>query len=214
MRAFRLLMLSLIAVAGCASDTGGGSPGSNNAGAKPRSSVPPSASTNRARFTAENNPTALAGRGAPTLDEADRPAAWIYMDGKAGKFSDRDGRRMIEWVISQTVGSTPTFRVEAYEPLVGDARDFKCILRNIDSTEGTQFSYGITAAAGSFALGQDYSVVNPGDNFTIRNGLTGDMVREIAPLAPGKYAITAGAKNSQTGKEALAVTYFTVGEGK
>ena len=42
----------------------------------------------------------------------------------------------------------------------------------------------------------------------------GDIVKEIAPLAPGTYAIVGGLENRSTGKRALAVSYFTVGDEK
>ena len=74
--------------------------------------------------------------------------------------------------------------------------------------------YGIAANEGAFAVGQDYPLLNPGDNFVIRNGLTGDIVKEIAPLAPGTYALVGGLENRTTSKRALAVSYFTVGDEK
>ena len=73
---------------------------------------------------------------------------------------------------------------------------------------------GIAANEGTFSPGRDYPLLNPGDNFVIRNSLSGDIVREIAPLAPGTYALVGGLENRATGKRALTVTYFTVGEGK
>ena len=41
----------------------------------------------RTEMTPENNPTTLAGRGEPSLDEPERPAAWIYVDGRSGRFA-------------------------------------------------------------------------------------------------------------------------------
>lgn len=178
--------------------------------AKPTSS----AKSKAAQFTAANNPTTLAGRGAPSLDERARPAAWVYVDGKAGKFTDRDGEPLTQWVVEGSVSASPTFRVEGYEPLLGNPRDFKCVLQAVDSSEGSTVVYGIAANEGTFAPGRDYSLLNPGENFVIRNGLTGDIVKEIAPLAPGTYAIVGGLENRSTGKRALAVSYFTVGAEK
>ncbi len=188
-------------------------------GGKPRVTTesPKSAPATRpkpATFTAANNPTARAGRGEPSLEDRDRPAAWVYIDGKAGKFSERDGQRLTQWTVEGTVGSTPTFRVEGYEPLLGTPQDFKCVLQAIESPDGSDVVYGIAANEGTFSPGRDYPLLNPGDNFVIRNGLSGDTVREIAPLAPGTYAVVGGLENKSTGKRALAVTYFTVGEGK
>ena len=44
--------------------------------------------------------------------------------------------------------------------------------------------------------------------------MIGAVVAEAAPLAPGTYLLAAGIENSQTGKEALAITFFTVEEGR
>jgi len=170
------------------------------------------AQSKAAKFTRANNPTTLAGRGEPNLEDKARPAAWVYVDGKAGKFTDRDGEPLTQWVVEGTVSYEPTFRVEGYEPLLGNPTDFKCILQAVEASDGSTVVYGITANEGTFTPGREYSLLNPGDNFVIRNGLTGDVVKEIAPLAPGTYAIVGGLENRSTGKRALAVTYFTVGE--
>lgn len=214
MRLVYVLCVSMLAWSGCASPE----PATNAPPRRPTAAAPtanqpaPAApSAKRAGYTAKNNPTTSAGRGEPSLEEADRPAAWVFVDGKTGKYLDRDGRRQIQWTIEAPVTSSPTFRVEGFDPLLGDARDFKCVLRSVDP-EGTTFVYGITAKEGTFVQGADYPLLNPGDNFVIRNGMTGDIVREIAPLAPGTYAIAAGLKNAQTRKEAAAVTYFSVAE--
>jgi hypothetical protein len=159
-----------------------------------------------------SNPTALAGRGEPSLDDAFRPAAWVYVDGQAGKFIDRDGNPQVQWVIDTPVSPSPTFRVQAYGPLMGTPRDFACTLDAHQASEGTTVAYAIKAAEGTFKTGHDYSLLHPGEGFTIRNRLTGDVVSEIAPLEPGSYLIAAGIKNLETGKEALAVTQFVVGD--
>jgi len=210
MRTFHGLLILVIGLSGCSADRASRRSATS---ASPSRSVKVSAST-RTAYTRSNNPTSVAGRGEPSLDDAQRPAAWVFIDGKPGEFSERDGQNLIQWTVAQSAGDTPTFRVEGYEPLIGDARDFKCVLRAMDSTEGTDFMYGIAAKPGTFEIGKEYSLLNPGDNFTIRNGWTGDIVREIAPLPPGAYAIAAGLENAKTGKKAAAVTYFTVGEGK
>lgn len=180
----------------------------------PRSSAAPSpaAKPNAARFTRANNPTTLAGRGEPNLEDKARPAAWVYVDGQAGKFTERDGEPLIQWFVEGLVCATPTFRVVGYEPLLGNPTDFKCVLQAVEASDGSTVVYGIAANEGTFIPGREYPLLNPGDNFVIRNGLTGDIVKEIAPLAPGTYAIVAGLENRSTGKRALAVTYFTVGE--
>lgn len=210
MRTFGGLLILVIGLTGCSGD---------RASRRAERSASPSktvtvTTSKRNIYTKENNPTTTAGRGEPSLDDAQRPAAWVFIDGKGGKFVERDGQKMIQWTIDQPAGDAPTFRVEGLESLIGDAHDFKCVLRAVDSTEGTDFMYGIAAKPGTFETGKDYSLLNAGDNFTIRNGWTGDIVREIAPLAPGTYAIAAGLENAKSGKKAAAVTYFKVGEGK
>jgi len=82
-------------------------------------------------FTKENNPTSLAKRGEPSLTDQFRPAAWIYLDGKDGSFTDKDGQRHLEWVIEQPVSNAPTFRVEVYEPLLGGADEFSAVIETI-----------------------------------------------------------------------------------
>lgn len=164
----------------------------------------------REAFTGENNPTTKGGRGAPDLENPQSPSAWIFVDGKAGKFKEENGQKLLQWFIEEPVKSTPKFRVEAFEPLLGTPKEFKAVMRTVEPAEGVDLVYGIAAKEGTFELGKEYSLLNPGENFTIRNGVTGDEVKEIAPLPSGKYAIAAGIKNSSTGKETLAVTYFTV----
>ncbi len=168
------------------------------------------AATKREVFTAANNPTTKGGRGAPDLDKPQSPAAWVFVDGKAGKFKEEGGQPLLQWFVEEPTRATPTFRVEAFEPLMGVPKDFKAVLRTVESEDGTDLVYGIAAREGTFEVGKEYSLLNPGENFVIRNGLTGDEVKEIAPLPPGKYAIAAGVINSATDKQSLAVTYFTV----
>ncbi|MEK7755907.1 MAG: hypothetical protein AAB385_01715 [Planctomycetota bacterium] len=174
----------------------------------------PAANPRAGKFTRANNPTTLAGRGEPNLEDKARPAAWVYVDGQAGKFTERDGEPLTQWVVEGPVCATPTFRVEGYEPLLGNPMDFKCVLQAVESSDGSTVVYGIAANEGTFTPGREYPLLNPGDNFIIRNGLTGDIVKEISPLAPGTYVIVGGLENRSTGKRALAVTYFTVGEDK
>ena len=210
MRNFCGAMVLIVGLTGCSGDRASRKA---TATAKPARTISVT-TVKQSVFTKENNPTTVAGRGEPSLDDAQRPAAWVFIDGNPGKFSEKDGHKLIQWTIEKPAGDEPKFRVEGFEPLVGDARDFKCVLRAVDSTEGTDFMYGIAAKPGTFETGKDYSLLNPGDNFIIRNGWTGDVVREIAPLAPGTYAIAAGLENAKSGKKAAAVTYFKVGDGK
>lgn len=166
-------------------------------------------------FTAENNPTTKAGRGAPDLEKPQNPAAWVYFDGKAGKYKEENGQQLLQWFIEEPVSATPKFRVEAFEPLLGVPKDMKAVLRTVETPDSTEsVYYGIAANDGKFEVGKEYSLLSPGDDFVIRNLTTGDVVKEIASLPPGKYAFAAGVKNSASGKESLAVTYFTVKNDK
>ena len=162
------------------------------------------------KLTAQSNPTTDGGRGTPSLDDFFRPAAWIHVGGQAGTFSSEGGKPKLEWEIKRPVGSSPTFRVEAFEPLLGNPKEFSCTLEIIKGSGKT--AYAISSKKGKFSSGTEYSLLKPGDDFVIRNRTSGDVVREIAPLEPGTYVIAAGIKNAKTGKEALVVTYFTVRE--
>ncbi len=166
----------------------------------------------RTEIAPEKNPTSLAGRGEPSLDDPERPAAWIYVDGRPGEFAEREGHPQLEWVVEQPVSPTPTFRVETYGPLLGTPRDFKYLLKTVEAAEGSEVAYAVSAVDKTFVVGRDYPLLKPGDNFVIRNWTTGDIVSQIAPLAPGTYLIAGGVTNSANGKEAAAITYFTVGE--
>ena len=159
-----------------------------------------------------DNPTTRSGRGEPDLDDFSRPAAWVYIDGREGKFTESQGQPAPQWVIEGAVTSSPTFRVEAYSPLLGDARDFSCVLSTVTSADGSEIGYAMQAVAGTFRTGRDYPLLQPGTNFTIRNRTSGDVVTEIAPLAPGTYLIAAAVKNRSTKREGLAITHFTVSE--
>jgi hypothetical protein len=173
----------------------------------------PKAAAPRAPITAEKNPTTLAGRGQPSLDDEFRPAAWIYMDDHGGTYIEREGNPQVQWIIEDPARPTPTFRIEAYQPLLGNPKDLNCVIDTVDSSDGSKVAYVISSKPGTFEVGRTYSLLRPGDDFIIRNRATGDVVSEIAPLAPGTYLIAAGLKNLETDKEALAITYFTVGEG-
>lgn len=163
-------------------------------------------------FTDETNPTTKCGRGEPSLDDQFRPAAWVYIDGEEGRFIERDGHPQLQWVIDGPVSRSPTFRVGIYEPLVGIPKDFKCVLQTIESVDGSDVRYGILTQDGKFEIGKSYSLLRPGDEFIIRNLVTGDIVREFPPLAPGRYAFAAALGRSDSKNRAAAVTFFTVGE--
>lgn len=198
----------LFAVSGC------GAPAKSGAAAGPSTSAPAkhasSQPAKRVAPTAENNPTTLAGRGDPSLDDQFRPAAWIYIDGKAGHFVEKDGNPQIQWVIEEPVSRTPTFRAEAFPPLLGTPTGFRCIIQTLQTEGGPAAVYSYRADDGSFEVGKEYSLVNPGGNFSMRNQMTGDDVNEFPPLVPGKYLLAAGLRNEETGTDALAITHFTV----
>ncbi len=189
--------LGAIVLAGCSST------GSNSAGK----------STNyRSNYTAKSNPTTDAGRGTPSLGDPERPAAWVLVDGKRGTYREQDGHKQLQWVVEDAVTPSPTFRVEGYQPLLGNPRDFRFILKTVESPTGSDIAYAVSASKGTFSPGKEYSLLRPGDNFVIRNWTTGDVVREIAPLPAGTYVLAADVRNERAGKATAAVTYFTVGE--
>ena len=118
----------------------------------------------------------------------------------------------MEWIIDKPVSSTPMFQVEVFEPLLGKPANFSCALKSRDAQDQpTGIYYGIAAKEGKFKVSTAYSLLNPGGSFVIRDA-TGDVIDEIAPLAPGKYLIAAAVENPDV-KKVLAITYFTVGEG-
>lgn len=195
----------------------------NGASGKPSATVPaPSdgskaakpAPAARVKYTAENNPTTKAGRGEPSLDDKDRPAAWVLIDDLEGEFRSEGSVKLLQWFVDGPVSSTPTFRVEAFEPLLGAPNSFQGVLSTSKSEDGSAVVYAIKAADGTFEVGKDYSLNNPGANFTIINKMSGEVVASIPPLAPGQYGFLTGVKlaGSAEAKEALAVTYFTVGK--
>ena len=175
-----------------------------------RATQPPVA---RKAMTASDNPTSQAGRGEPSLDDVLRPAAWVYIDGHQGKLTEQGGRPLVHGFVEEPVKSAPTFRVEAYSPLLGEPKDFSCVLSTVESADGSHINYAIQAEKGTFQAGREYALLRPGADFTIRNRTTGDVVSEIAPLVPGTYLIAAAVKNLQTDHEGLAITYFTVADG-
>lgn len=175
------------------------------------SAKPAAPSAKRVIFTSQHNPTTDGGRGAPSLDDQFRPAAWVLVDGHSGKFVEHDGHAQLEWMINGDTSSHPTFRVEALESLVGNPKDFSCLLRSVSSTNGADIYYAIKAKEGTFQVGKDYSLLDPGKNFVIRNGLTRDVVEQIAPLPPGKYLLATAIGAPTSGKRVLAVSHFTVG---
>ncbi len=168
--------------------------------------------SNRLVFTDATNPTTSGGRGQPSLDDAFRPAAWVYIDGQEGRYIEHEGQPQLQWVIEGPVNRSPTFRVAVYQPLVGEPRDFTCVLQTIESVDGSDIRYGILANDGKFEIGRAYSLLRPGKEFVIRNLVTGDIVREFAPLAPGRYAFAAAIGQRESENRAAAVTFFTVGE--
>ena len=163
-------------------------------------------------YNSDNNPTTLAGRGEPSLDDLFRPAAWIFIDGKEGKYTEVNGSPHLEWVIDAPVSSTPTFRVAVYPPLLGEPDEFKCVLQSIETADGSKLMYGVTAERGAFDFGREYSLLNPGTGFTVRNLMTGDVVSQITELPEGRYLIAGGVENTKSGARTPAVTFFSVAD--
>ena len=202
----------LFTTTGCGAPAKSGSAGAPDYQPALRNPATPTPPAKRVAVTAENNPTTLAGRGEPSLDDQFRPAAWIYIDGKAGHFVEKDGNPQVQWVIDEPVSRTPTFRAEAFPGLLGTPTGFRCIIQTLETEGGPAAVYSYRADDGSFEVGKEYSLVNPGGNFSVRNRMTGDDVNEIPPLVPGIYLLVAGLLNEETGTDALAITHFTVGK--
>lgn len=163
-------------------------------------------------FTGADNPTTIAGRGEPNLQDEDRAAAWIYIDGHAGEYIEEDGNPQLQWYVTKSAHSTPKFRVEAYTPLIGVPDTFSCVLRSVSNKGSPLVVYMIASKEGQFQPGREYSLTNPGSDFVIRDGQTRDIISEIPPLPAGEYALAASVKNTKKDVAALAVTYFKVGE--
>ncbi len=162
----------------------------------------------REPYTTEKNPTTLAGRGDPDLEDLFRPAAWVLIDGYEGEYIERDGNPQMQWVIKKPVSSTPTFRAEAYDVLLGDPDVFKCVLQTREATDGISVKYGISRES-DFECGHEYSLTNPGEGFVIR-APEGGTVDSIDPLGPGEYLLAATVQNSTSGEKTVAITFFTV----
>ena len=207
-------VLALVSIGVLSAVSGCGAPAKSGVAAGPSTSAPTKHTyarpAKRVAPTAKNNPTTLGGRGDPSLDDQFRPAAWVYIDGKAGHFVKKDGNPQVQWVIDKPVSRTPTFRAEAFPDLLGNPTGFRCIIQTLETEGGPAMVYSYRADDGSFEAGKDYSLVNPGGNFSMRNHMTGDDVSEIPPLVPGKYLLAAGLRNEETGTDALAITHFTV----
>lgn len=157
------------------------------------------------------NPTTMAGRGAPQLDSLHAQAAWIYVDEQEGQYIEKNGQPQIQWTVFEPVSRNPTFRVEAYAPLLGKPHDFQCALQTYESYDGSTVVYAIKAKAGTFEVGKVYSLLEPGENFTVIDKKSRETVERIPLLAPGVYGLVGGVANAETKKEAMAITYFTVG---
>jgi len=168
----------------------------------------------KTKLSLADNPTTQAGRGDPTLDDRTRPCAWVHVDGQKGTFREQDGQPLLQWIIETPVSPTPTFRVEVLDEVIQPPLGFKCVLQTREAQDGALVSYGLSADASGFVVGNDYSLTNPGSVFTVKNLTTGETVNEIGPLAPGDYLIAAALENKAHGKETAAVSYFTVAAAK
>lgn len=158
------------------------------------------------------NPTTKSGRGEPSLTDIKRPAAWIHIDGHDGAYGEKDGKPDAAWVIKGKVSASPSFTVEAFSTLLGKPKDFVATLYSEELKDGSKIAYSFKAKKRTFEVGRKYALLAPGNDFVIRNLTTGDVVLEIPPLPAGTYVLAAGVKNLDTGKEALAISRFTVGK--
>jgi len=167
-----------------------------------------SAVDSKSAASPQDNPTTKGGRGEPDLHDPRRPAAWIHIDDKEGRFVTRAGFPQVQWRIEGGVSRKPTFRVEVYKPLLGEVDTFRGVLHTHESPDNTMVAYLITAEPGKFKVGETYSLIKPGEGFTIRD-LQAEKEIDIVPLlSPATYSFTVAVGNSETGKEALAISNF------
>lgn len=166
-----------------------------------------------------DNPTTSAGRGAPDLEDPARPAAWLYIDGYAGHFIDKDGRPQIQWIVEEPVVTQPTLRLEVYKPLLGTPTTVRLFLQDVPDEETGEFAgppirYAFASEEGAFQIGREYELCNLGEDFIIRKDpKTADemIVERIPPLPPGPYLIAAAIEVENAKEQrGLAITYFTV----
>ena len=184
----------------------------------PEPTTKSTASVAKPPFTAENNPTTLAGRGEPSLEDPRRPAAWVYIDEKPGVYREENGNQLLQLFTVSPVSSTPTFRVEYFEPLIENPTEFAFALEPVpedDQQPSDAKSYDVSAKSGTFKFGKVYSLCAPGEDFVIRERRKRENLTEIPPLAPGTYMIAASIKTGPTASGgALGVTFFTVAAPK
>ncbi len=161
---------------------------------------------------ATTNSTAKSGRGKPSLDVLTSPSAWIHIDSHAGEYrNDADGNPLTPWYISTPVSASPTFRVEVFKPLLGDAVDFQCVIQSQDmSDKAGAVAYGIKANDGTFEIGREYPLLSPGENFVLRKAATKDILTEAKPLPAGDYLLAATLTNRENGNSTVAISHFTV----
>lgn len=169
-----------------------------------------SAVDSKAAASPEDNPTTKGGRGEPDLHDPRRPAAWIHIDDKEGRFVNRAGFPQVQWMIEGGVSRKPTFRVEVYKPLLGEVSEFRGVLHTHESPDNTLVAYLITAEPGKFKPGQTYSLISPGEGFTIRDLQAEKEVDIIPLLSPATYSFTVAVGNTGSSKEALAISNFNV----
>ena len=158
----------------------------------------------------EENPTQRDGRGEPSLEDPFRPAAWVLIDGKAGKFREADGGPLVQWIIDEPVSQSPTLTVRVNEPLLGSKVEFEAALQLVDDPDSKGKTYALKAKEGKFEIGKEYKLLSPGDDFEVREAGTEKLMTSIEPLPPGQYLIAATVTGADKKGTALAVTYFTV----
>lgn len=161
------------------------------------------------------NPTTAAGRGEPSLDDVQRPCAWLTLDGKAGHFKTG----MMQWTLDEPVGSCPTVSVWVVEELVGEIVDVRLVLRKL-STPGESgtpqadplFQYLLRSRAHTCKAGQEYPLCSSADVFVMNNTATNEQMTDLPPLKPGQYALVGDLIGSKTAERTVMVTYFSVGD--
>ena len=199
-----IVACGLVMFVGCAS---------TNPKQTPASTSPKRAEALAPPYTWAHNPTTLQGRGQPSLSDQRKPAAWIFVDDQPGAYRTVDGTPQLEWRIDSPVSSTPTVRIEVFQPLVGTPDRIRLVLTPLAKDTGAM-GYLITAEPGAMVAGQTYALANLGEGFTVRDMThsPSPLLDGIPPLEPGTYILAASLHNSEKDVDTPAVTCFVVRE--
>jgi len=172
----------------------------------------------RGYLTLDHNPTTASDRGSPTLDDVQRPCAWLTLDDQPGTM--RPG--LLQWFIEEPVSKSPTVTIWIVEELLGDLVDVQLMLRKFKDVEpdvphasppaDPLWDFRLSAAApGIIKPGIAYPLCTSRDFFLMKNMAVNEHVDSLPLLIPGQYAIIGYVTGTKAPDKTLVVTYFTVG---